>query len=590
MKDFVGKIFNISWKNWTTLLWFELPYKILGFAFVYPAILQIFRLIVRISGFSLLSHENISILFTPENIIIALCALILFASYVYMEIAAFLIYCKYGWQNKRISILQIWKGALVETLRVFHYKNLPLFLLIFPFFPFAFFTVSSSIFSSFTAPEFIVDYISSNTALSALICAAVVLLNYLLFWSIFIIPTVIFQKKRFTESITPSIELVKGKKHRILCIFLFSFFLFSAAAIILWIMFAAILYISIRIFYGGAEDAVSAFQFLYLRWNAVLIIFLNLFFQLSSSAVITVIYFGCNGHTVSPDTDKKTNLFVLKRISAIVSAVAFLTIFSETEIGGALLNYNNENVQIIAHRAGAFNVPENSLTALQKAIIDGADTAEIDIQQTKDSVLIAMHDSNFKRTAGLNKNVWEIDYDTIMRLDSGSYVSPAFACEKIPTLEKMLQTARGNIQLMIELKYTGHEENLEKEAVELIKKYHMENQCSIASMSLDILKSTKELLPEIKTVYITTVLLTDNFDVEYVDAYSVETTFLSPLLSAEARLSNKEIYAWTANSKNTINKVLSCHVDGIVTDNTMLAKECLKNENKLLVLLTDFLF
>ena len=77
----------------------------------------------------------------------------------------------------------------------------------------------------------------------------------------------------------------------------------------------------------------------------------------------------------------------------------------------------------------------NTLSALEGSLEAGAEMAEIDVQQTRDGVLIIVHDSIFQRTIGLNQRVWETDYAAVQSLDAGSFFSHAFTGERISTLE-----------------------------------------------------------------------------------------------------------------------------------------------------------
>ena len=56
------------------------------------------------------------------------------------------------------------------------------------------------------------------------------------------------------------------------------------------------------------------------------------------------------------------------------------------------------------------------------------------------------------------------------------------------------------------------------------------------------------------------------------DSYSIETTSLSAGLVGQAHYQNKQVYAWTANSERSIQKILRSRADGLVTDNIPLAK------------------
>lgn len=86
-------------------------------------------------------------------------------------------------------------------------------------------------------------------------------------------------------------------------------------------------------------------------------------------------------------------------------------------------------------------------------------------------------------------------------------------------LKIKLKHAKNKIHLMIELKLTGHEQkgSLERQTLELIKRYDMLHQCAIASMNLQVLEKVKELEPRIETVYITPLLYSRDFDIDYID-------------------------------------------------------------------------
>ena len=46
-------------------------------------------------------------------------------------------------------------------------------------------------------------------------------------------------------------------------------------------------------------------------------------------------------------------------------------------------------------------------------------------------------------------------------------------------------------------------------------------------MDLETLERVKEIAPEIKTIYITSLLYGDQYNIDYVDGYSIQYTFLS---------------------------------------------------------------
>ena len=135
----------------------------------------------------------------------------------------------------------------------------------------------------------------------------------------------------------------------------------------------------------------------------------------------------------------------------------------------------------------------------------------------------------------------------------------------------MLAAAKNRIHLMIELKSSGHERQLVETTLALIQKYGMEDQCSIASMDSAILQQTKAINPSIETVLITAVFYAPLLDYDTIDGYSIETTFVNYEIASLTDFSRKKLYVWTANEEANINKILRLGVDGIVTDNPLLA-------------------
>lgn len=226
---------------------------------------------------------------------------------------------------------------------------------------------------------------------------------------------------------------------------------------------------------------------------------------------------------------------------------------------------------LVAHRAGAARAPENTVAALEQAIRDGAQMAEIDVQELKDGTLIVMHDSNFRRTAGADRNVWDVDYGEAKKFDAGVTFSESFAGEGIPTLEEMLECARGRIRLMIEVKHTGHENGVERNLILLLDKMGMEEQCVVGSMDLDILKTVSELNPRLETVYIAHVLEEEAYALPYVDSYSVEARNLTQEMVERLHGQGKTVYGWTVNTRQGMRLLASCGADGLITDDVALA-------------------
>ena len=233
-------------------------------------------------------------------------------------------------------------------------------------------------------------------------------------------------------------------------------------------------------------------------------------------------------------------------------------------------------IQVIAHRAGAALAPENTLAALECAIQIGADIAEVDVQMTKDGVVVAMHDDSLERTTDLCCCVWEANWATVRQADAGSWYSVNYAGEKIPTLEELLLAAKGRIQLMIEIKCTGHEQGVVEKVVPMIQSAGMEQECTIGCADISLLRLSKTLAPELETVHIGAVADLDLYALDYVDRYSLPIKTLTNESVARAKSEGKKIYTWTIDTEEEIRTALNCGVDGFVTDNPPLAMELLQ--------------
>ena len=98
-----------------------------------------------------------------------------------------------------------------------------------------------------------------------------------------------------------------------------------------------------------------------------------------------------------------------------------------------------------------------------------SDYAEIDVQETSDGEIVLMHDTNLKRTTGLNASIWTLTYDEISQLDAGVRFNKKFRGEQIPKLEEVIAYAKGKINLNIEVKYNGHNQNIVKKVVKIIE-------------------------------------------------------------------------------------------------------------------------
>ena len=122
-------------------------------------------------------------------------------------------------------------------------------------------------------------------------------------------------------------------------------------------------------------------------------------------------------------------------------------LFAQTNVDNILTKLktcDESTVLVAAHRGDWRNYPENSLEGINSAIEMGVDIVELDLQCTKDSVLILMHDNTLDRTTTGKGNVSKYTLDEIRKLNlrNGCAIK---TIHKIPTLEEALLLVKGKI-------------------------------------------------------------------------------------------------------------------------------------------------
>ena len=107
---------------------------------------------------------------------------------------------------------------------------------------------------------------------------------------------------------------------------------------------------------------------------------------------------------------------------------------------------------LCAHRGGFESTPENTVPGFKEAIKYGAQMIEFDIQFSKDSALVIMHDGTVDRTTNGSGAVADMTLNEIRKLDAGSKKGSQFAGTKVPTLDETLALMPKNVWLNCHLK------------------------------------------------------------------------------------------------------------------------------------------
>ena len=140
------------------------------------------------------------------------------------------------------------------------------------------------------------------------------------------------------------------------------------------------------------------------------------------------------------------------------------------------LLHNPKYVTVVAHRGDWRGAPENSLQAFQNSIDMGVDMIELDLQRTKDGVLIIMHDGTLDRCSNGKGKISDHTYAEIQKLFLKTQHAATITRHKIPTLEEALLLCKGKILINIDKGY-----NYFKEVYEIMERTGTTSQVIIKS-------------------------------------------------------------------------------------------------------------
>ena len=284
------------------------------------------------------------------------------------------------------------------------------------------------------------------------------------------------------------------------------------------------------------------------------------------------------GHDTT--TDQRRPAWLSRKRIAYGATTILLTgtgIASYAVVENAKIEYS---VEVTAHRGASLVAPENSLSAIEKAIEAGAQWAEIDVQETRDGKIVLLHDKDLMRVAQLDRNIWDLDYDEIKDLDAGSWFSEEFRGERIPTLEQAIDAARDRIKLNIELKFNGHDKRLAERVAEIVREQDFESQCAATSLTYDGLLSAKQSNEQLKVGFIVFHAVGELAELP-VDLLSINSGHVSREMVDQLHAAGKPVHVWTVNDRQGMQDMIDLGVDNILTDDPALLVSVLQQRRNL---------
>jgi glycerophosphoryl diester phosphodiesterase len=226
-------------------------------------------------------------------------------------------------------------------------------------------------------------------------------------------------------------------------------------------------------------------------------------------------------------------------------------------------------VLVIAHRGASGYAPENTLAAFKRAIALGATFIETDLQLSRDSRFVAIHDDTVNRTTSGTGKVHDLSLADLKRLDAGAWFGSEFAGERIPTLDEILEFSKKNdVVFYLELK-PGGSWGGEHALIGALRESQEVARTVVISFDAGVLEGLRKIEPTLMTG-----LLFDGQIARPLDKavevgarqLAVRGDLVTPALLAEARKKDLQVVCWTVNQPAHMRLLIDAGVDGIMSD------------------------
>lgn len=291
---------------------------------------------------------------------------------------------------------------------------------------------------------------------------------------------------------------------------------------------------------------------------------------------------------------------MIGRVKLICTAAMLFAAYSCGSTKKVLQNYA---VEVQGHRGDRGNFPENTVPAFISAVKKVAAVIEMDVVISKDQKVVVSHETfmssqymsdieghPIKKDKEKSYNLYEMDYDSIKRYDSGSRGNAGFASQqKLKTYKPLLSEVISSVENYIatnklapvryNIEIKSEKEDYGKRqpqpavfcamVMKVIKDKGIEQKINIQSFDPEVLNVMHRMYPQTKLAFLVgegTVVKNLSL-LEFIpEIYSPSYKLLSEAEVQALRSLKIRIIPWTVNEDAAIDHMLHLKVDGIITD------------------------
>lgn len=219
-------------------------------------------------------------------------------------------------------------------------------------------------------------------------------------------------------------------------------------------------------------------------------------------------------------------------------------------------------MKIFAHRGASGNYPENSQTAILKALEMGVFGIEIDLQSCRDDFVV-IHDKRLDRTTNGSGLVSEYSLAELAKLDAGDGFG-------VPSLAQLLGWVQHKVTLNIELKHIDDPEKIvERLANAYQNKLVSQHSLLVSSFDHHLLHYVKKQLPWLKTGALTSSIpLQFGAFASALSASSIhlDHEFINQEFVTDCHARGLEVFCYTVDHQDDYHELKAMGVDGIFTN------------------------
>ena len=219
----------------------------------------------------------------------------------------------------------------------------------------------------------------------------------------------------------------------------------------------------------------------------------------------------------------------------------------------------------IAHRGASAYAPENTFAAFDLALAMAADGLETDLRLTADGCVVLMHDETVDRTTDGKGKLANLTLAQVRALDAGSWFSPEFAGERVPTLVEFLAAFGGCVPLVLEVKDAGCVELALREVLARGYLYTV----TFTAFAIEPLERILALEPSARTGYLVmeaNSALMRELVGKGVTQVCPRANVITPEMVKAAHAAGLEVRAWGVRDEELMLRVLDAGADGMTVN------------------------